>query len=158
MTLMHEQGDFLRQLRSGFCLLGFLDQGEASRQLLLDGVVGRLRSAQLQLCRQIVHHLLTFPIFASKPASHRNDPVFAELSHIECGKAPSSTQVILGLLHPPVLKKCIDHGRGTIPARFTRHLARLSSFSHYGSQGDRRPVSREDDAAEEQSSSLSGWG
>src|SRR5271166_3505764 len=33
----------------------------------LDGHLGRIGSAQLQFCRQIVHHLLTFPISASKP-------------------------------------------------------------------------------------------
>jgi hypothetical protein len=147
MTLTHEQGDFLRQLRPGFYLLGF-HQSEASGQLLLDGAVGGLGSAQLQLCRQIIHHFLTFSIFASKPASHCNDPVFAQLPYIESGKAPSSTQVILGLLHFPVLKKCIDLFRGTTPARFTRHVARLSSFPTMARKGIAVLSVGKDDVAE----------
>jgi hypothetical protein len=52
----HERCDLLRKLPSDLALLALLDRREASGQLLLDGVVGRLEPST-QLGRQIIHQL-----------------------------------------------------------------------------------------------------
>jgi hypothetical protein len=139
-SLPHELADFSRDLAPNFILRGILDANEASGQLPFDGVVWGVGSAQLEFCRQIVHHSLTCPIFASKPAPDCEDPVFAQLPHIESGEAPSPSQVILRLLYAPVLKESVHQRRRATFARFIRHLAHLYSFSNHRSHriGDRR--------------------
>jgi hypothetical protein len=115
--LTHEPADLSREFSSIFLLRGILDSGEASGQLFFDGVVWGFGPAQMQFCRQIVHHSFTCSIFASKPAPDCNDPVFVQLPHIESGEAPSPSQVILRLLYAPVLEECAHDRRDATFAR-----------------------------------------
>ena len=66
-----------------------------SGQLLFDGRIWRLESAQSQFCRQIVHRYLSGSIFASKPVPDGDDPAFPQLPTIERAKALGFKRVVL---------------------------------------------------------------
>jgi hypothetical protein len=55
VVLTPEHADLSREFSSSFLLRDLVDPGEASGQLLVDGVVWRFESAQSQFCCQIVH-------------------------------------------------------------------------------------------------------
>jgi len=90
---------------------------------LFDSLIGWLKSAQSQFCRQIVHCDFSGPIFASKPVPDCGDPAFAQLLNLENHKAPSSSQILPPLLSDPVLKKCVNLRFGATFALLIRHLA-----------------------------------
>ena len=77
VALTDEHADFSREFSSSFPLRGLVHSGEASGQVLFDGVVGRVESAQSQFGCQIVHRYFTGSILASKPVLDCGNPAFA---------------------------------------------------------------------------------
>ena len=76
VALADEHADFSCEFSSSFPLRG-LHSGEASGQLLFDGVVRWFESAQSQFGCQIVHRYFTGSILASKPVLDCANPAFA---------------------------------------------------------------------------------
>src|SRR5262249_16494456 len=77
VALTDERADFSRKFASSFPLRGLVYSGEASGQLLFDGVVRRFESAQSQFGCQIIHRYFTGSILASKPVLDCGSPAFA---------------------------------------------------------------------------------
>jgi hypothetical protein len=76
VALTDEHADFSREFSSSFPLRGLAHSGETSGQLLFDGVVRRVESAQSQFGCQIVHRYFTGSILASKPVLDCGNPAF----------------------------------------------------------------------------------
>src|SRR5262249_43194743 len=74
VVLRPEHADLSREFSSSFPLRGLAHSGEASGQLLFDGVVRRFESAQSQFGCQIVHRYFTGSILASKPVLECGNP------------------------------------------------------------------------------------
>jgi hypothetical protein len=106
-------------------LCNLVDAGEAKGQLVFDGLIRRLETAQSQLCREVVHGDLGGPIFASKPVPDRCDPAFAQLSGIQNDKPASTGQVFSPLLYVPALKEIMNVRFGATSALLVRHIGRL---------------------------------
>ena len=87
IALTEEHGDLSCEFSSSFPLRALVHPGEASGQLLFDGVVWRFESAQSQFRCQIVHRYFTGSIFASKPVPDCGDPAVAQLPNVENNKA-----------------------------------------------------------------------
>jgi hypothetical protein len=77
VALTDEHADFSREFSSRVPLRGLVHSGETRGQLLFDGVVRRVESAQSQFGCQIVHRYFTGSILANKPALDGGDPAFA---------------------------------------------------------------------------------
>jgi hypothetical protein len=77
VALTDEHADFSREFSSSFPLRSLVRSGEASGQLLFDGVVRRFESAQSQFGCQIVHRYFTGSILASKPVLDCSNPALA---------------------------------------------------------------------------------
>jgi hypothetical protein len=92
IALTDEHADLSREFSSSFPLRGLVHPGEASGQLLFDGVVWRFESAQSQFRCQIVHRYFTGSIFTSKPVPDCADPACAQLPNVENNKAPPTSR------------------------------------------------------------------
>jgi hypothetical protein len=90
VALTDEHADVSREFSSSFPLRGLVHSGEASGQLLFDGVVRRFESAQSQFGCQIVHRYFTGSILASKPVLDCGNPAYGGSVRI----ALSSSSVI----------------------------------------------------------------
>jgi hypothetical protein len=138
VALTHEHADLSREFSSSFPLRALVRPGEASGQLLFDGVVRRFESAQSQFRCQIVHRYFTGSIFTSKPVPDCSDPAVAKLPNVENNKSPPASQIVPPLLYALALEECIDISFGAPFALVIRHLARLSSFSKLDRTGSCR--------------------
>ncbi len=125
VALTEEHADLSREVSSNFPLRALVHPGEATGQLLFDGVVRRFESAQSQFRCQIVHRYFTGSIFASKPVPDCADPAVAQLPNVENNKAPPTSQIVPPLLYAPALEECMDIRFGASFALFICHLARL---------------------------------
>jgi hypothetical protein len=114
-----------REFSSSFLLRALVHPGEASGQLLFDGVVRRCESAQLQFGCQIVHRYFTGSILASKPVLDCGNPAFAQLPNVQNNKAPPTSQLAPPLLYAPALEECIDILFGAMFALLICHSAHL---------------------------------
>jgi hypothetical protein len=117
--------DVPRELCYDFPLRNLVDPGGANGQILFDGLIGRLESAQSQFCRQIVHRDFSGSIFASKPVPDCCDPAVAQLLNVENDKAASARQIVPPLLYALALKECVNIRFGATFALLIRHLRRL---------------------------------
>jgi hypothetical protein len=138
IALTDEHADLSREFSSSFLLRALVRPGEASGQLLFDGVVWRFESAQSQFRCQIVHRYFTGSIFASKPVPDCADPACAQLPNVENKKAPPTSQIVAPLLYAPALEECRDIRFSATFALVIRHLARLCSFSKLDRTGSCR--------------------
>jgi hypothetical protein len=125
IALTDEHGDLSREFSSSFPLRALVHPGEASGQLLFDGVVWWFESAQSQFRCQIVHRYFTGSILASKPVPDCGDPAVAQLPNVENNKAPPTSQIVPPLLYAPALEECMDIRFGASFALVICHLARL---------------------------------
>jgi hypothetical protein len=138
VALTEEHAELSREFSPSFPLRALVPPGEASGQLLFDGVVWRFESAQSQFRCQIVHRYFTGSIFASKPVPDCADPAVAQLPSVENNKAPPTSQILPPLLYAAALEECMDIRFGASFALFICHLARLCSFSKLDCTGSCR--------------------
>jgi hypothetical protein len=135
IALTDEHADLSREFSSSFLLRALVHPGEASGQLLFDGVVWRFESAQSQFRYQIVHRYFTGSIFASKPVPDCADPACAQLPNVENNKAPPTSQIVPPLLYAPALEECRDIRFSAMFALLICHSAHLVQVRPHRTMG-----------------------